>query len=123
MWKNINGRLVQTKDTSRVKFRTTISKSILDQLKEIAKENDTSVNYLFENGLERVISSGIITFNKDTRPKDRILYMTSYDKDLLNKVKEFAKNHKLYINDVIEYAVQFIDLDQVKRGDYRYRIE
>ena len=52
-----------------------------------------------------------------------MLYMTSYDKELLNKVKEFAKKHKLYINDVIEYGVKFIDVKKVKKVDYRYRIE
>ena len=42
MWKLVNGRLIQTTDTTRVKFRTNVSKSILDQLSALAEENDTS---------------------------------------------------------------------------------
>ena len=36
MWKKANGRLIQTTDESRVKFRTNISQSILDQLQSIS---------------------------------------------------------------------------------------
>ena len=56
MWKKENnGRLIQITDESRVKFRTNVSKSILDQLKILAIENNTHVNYLIENGLQTVI--------------------------------------------------------------------
>ena len=48
MWKVVNGKLIQTTDESRVKFRTNISKAILEQLQEIALEHDTHVNYLLE---------------------------------------------------------------------------
>ncbi|MFD2682293.1 rRNA methyltransferase [Bacillus seohaeanensis] len=123
MWKLVNGRLIQTTDVSRVKFRTNISKSLLDQLNTIAVENDTHVNYLLESGLQTVLSQGVITFNKDSRPKDRIQYKTTYDKELLNEVKAFAKNHHLYINDVIEYSVQFIDFDNIKNISYKHRVE
>ena len=43
MWKLVNGRLIQTTDATRVKFRTNVSKSILDQLSALAEENDTYV--------------------------------------------------------------------------------
>jgi hypothetical protein len=33
---------------------------------------------------------------------------------LLDKVKQFAKNHDLFINDVIEHSIKFINLDQFK---------
>ena len=87
MWKNVDGKLIQTTDTSRVKFRTNISKAILDQLSELAEQHDTCVNYLLETGLEKLLSEGVITFNKDTRPKDRVQYKTTYDKELLEDVK------------------------------------
>ena len=92
MWKLVNGRLIQTIDNTRVKFRTNISKSILDQLNILAKENDTYVNYLIENGLQTVLAQEVITYNKESRPKDRIQYKTTYDKELLDQVKEFAKD-------------------------------
>ncbi|PLR85696.1 MULTISPECIES: rRNA methyltransferase [Bacillus] len=123
MWKKIDGRLVATTDESRVKFRTNVSKSIIDQLNKAAAEYDTHVNYLIENGLKKVLSEGVITYNKETRPKDRIQYKTTYDKELLEKVKEFAKEHNLFINDVIEYSVKFIDVENLKHSGYKHRIE
>ncbi|MFE8699330.1 rRNA methyltransferase [Cytobacillus sp. FJAT-54145] len=123
MWKLVNGKLIQTTDTSRVKFRTNISKSLLDQLENLAYENDTHVNYLLESGLQEVLSQGVITFNKKTRPKDRVQYKTTYDKELLEQVKEFANNHQLFINDVIEYSANYINMDSIKNSDYKHRVE
>ena len=57
MWKKGNGRLIQVTDESRVKFRTNISQSILDQLNALAIEHDTHVNYLIESGLQNVLVS------------------------------------------------------------------
>lgn len=123
MWKKQNGRLIQTTDESRGKFRTNISQSILNQLQFIADEKDTHVNYLLENGLQNVLSQGVITYNKESRPKDRVQYKTTYDQELLNQVKEFAKQHHLFINDVIEYSVNFIDLKHIKNSSYKHRVE
>ncbi|PKG22969.1 rRNA methyltransferase [Niallia nealsonii] len=123
MWKKVNGRLIQEIDETRVKFRTNISKSIIAQLNELADEHDTHANYLIENGLQHVLADGSITFDKKTRPKDRIQYKTTYDKELLNYVKEFAQKHQLFINDVIEYSTKYIDLEHIKSKDYRYRVE
>ncbi len=123
MWKLVNGRLIHTTDVTRVKFRTNISHAILESLKLIAAENDTHVNYLLESGLKAVLNEGSIIFNKQTRPKDRIQYKTTYDKELLKEVKEFAKEHQLFINDVIEYSVKFIEVNQSKSLNFRYRVE
>jgi small nuclear ribonucleoprotein (snRNP)-like protein len=123
MWKLVNGRLIHTTDESRVKFRTNISESLLESLKEIAQKNNTHVNYLLESGLKTVLVEGAISFNKETRPKDRIQYKTTYDSELLASVKEFAKQHNLFINDVIEYSVKFIDSETVKKNGHRYRVE
>ncbi len=123
MWKNINGRLVQLTDETRVKFRTNISKAILERLDQLAEEHGTYTNYLLENGIQHVLAEGVITYNKEMRPKDRIQYKTTYDKELLENLKQFAKEHKLYINDVIEYSVDFIHYNQVKERGYKNRIE
>ena len=77
------------------------------------------MNYLLKHGLQRVLAQGIITYNKEFRPKDRVQYKTTYDKELLQEVKEFAKQHHLFINDVIEYSVSYIDIDQSKDKDYK----
>jgi hypothetical protein len=123
MWKKVNGRLVPTTDQTRVEFRTNVSKDILDQLKSLATENGTHINYLIESGLQAVLSEDVITFNKEFRPKDRVQYKTTYDKELLDTVKKFAKDHNLFINDIIEYSVKYISLDKIKSTSYRNRVE
>lgn len=123
MWKLINGQLYQTVDTTRVKFRTNISQALLDQLDVTAREHNTHINYLIENGLLNVIQDGSITFNKANRPKDRVQFKTTYDQELLEALKAFAKRHKLFMNDVIEYSVGMIDATDLKDVNYRYRIE
>ncbi|WP_144509803.1 rRNA methyltransferase [Bacillus sp. FJAT-22090] len=123
MWKVVNGRLIQSKDESRIEFRTNISKSILNTLKKLAEEHNTHQNYLLESGLKQVLINDMIDFKKEYRPKDRIQYKTTYDCELLEEVKKFAKKHHLYINDVIEYSVQFIQITDSKKSNHRYRIE
>src|SRR6184192_4210661 len=123
MWKTINGRLFHVKDDSRMKFKNSISKSILDDLNELATQHNTYSNYLLETGLRHLLNEGVITYNKKLRPKDRVQYQTTFDKELLEQVKQFAKDHQLFINDVMEYSVRHIDLDGVKAQNYRSRIE
>lgn len=123
MWKLVNGHLTQTTDTSRVKFRTNISKAILEELDTLAQTHDTHVNYLLETGLQNVLTQGVITYNKELRPKDRVQFKTTYDQELLANLKEFAKSHHLFINDVIEYSVNYIDIEKSKNSSYKHRIE
>lgn len=123
MWKNSNGKLIHMTDESRVKFRTNISKALLDQLYELASQHNTHVNYLLENGIQNVLKQNVIHYNKKLRPKDRVQYKTTYDKDLLEQLKQFAKDHNVFINDVIEYSVNFIDFTTIKRANYKHRIE
>lgn len=123
MWKLVNGMLQQTSDTDRVKFRTNISKAVLNDLQKLAVENDTHTNYLLESGLMYVLKQDEISFNKELRPKDRVQYKTTYDKELLEEIKKKAKQHNIFINDLIEYSVQFINIEESKSRSYRYRIE
>lgn len=123
MWKLVDGHLIHTTDVSRVKFRTNISHSILESLKVMALKHNTHVNYLIESGLQTVLMQDVISFNKELRPKDRVQYKTTYDKELLESTKIFAKKHNLFINDIIEYSVEFIDIENVKNNNYRFRVE
>ncbi len=119
----VDGSLIHTTDDSRIKFRTNISESILESLKLMAKENNTHINYLIESGLQTVLVQDVISFNKESRPKDRVQYKTTYDKELLESTKVFAKEHNLFINDVIEYSVGFIDTKNIKNNSHRFRVE
>lgn len=123
MWRNIEGELVHVTDENRVKFRTNISKKILTELRKLAEENNTYANYLLETGLEETLTLHSITIDKKKRPKDRVQYKTTYDRELLERVRTFAVKNNIYVNDVIEYSVRFISIEDSKRQNYKHRIE
>ena len=123
MWKLINGKLVQSVDESRSEYKTRISAALIQQLKLQAKESNTHIGYLLESGFENILHEDAIIFDKKNRPKDRVDFRTTCDKDMLNKLKIFAKKNTLNLNDVIEASVAYIDKSKVKNADWRYRSE
>ncbi|AMO85529.1 rRNA methyltransferase [Solibacillus sp. FSL W7-1472] len=123
MWKIHNGKLIQTTDESRIRYKTRMSAAIINSLKQLAEKYDTHIGYLLENGYSNLIESGTIAYDKKNRPKDRIEFRTTCDKELLESLKEFAKQHNLNLNDVIEASVAYINYEDVKHTNWRYRVE
>ena len=123
MWKIHNGKLIQTTDESRIRYKTRMSAAIINSLKQLAVKYDTHIGYLLENGYSNLIESGTIVYDKKNRPKDRIEFRTTCDKELLDSLKEFAKDHSLNLNDVIEASVAYINYEDVKHANWRYRVE
>jgi len=123
MWKSVNGKLVQTIDDTRAEYKTRISKSLLTELKELASEHNTHVGYLLETGFVKILEENYINFDKKNRPKDRVEFRTTCNKEVLENLRLFAKENKLNLNDVIESSIALINIDEVKSGKWRYRIE
>jgi len=123
MWKSVNGKLVQTIDDTRAEYKTRISKSLLTELKELASEHNTHVGYLLETGFVKILEENYINFDKKNRPKDRVEFRTTCNKEVLENLRLFAKENKLNLNDVIESSIALINIDEVKNGKWRYRIE
>lgn len=123
MWKIHNGKLIQTTDDSRIRYKTRMSAAIINSLKQLAEKYDTHIGYLLENGYSNLIESSSIVYDKKNRPKDRIEFRTTCDKELLDSLKEFAKDHNLNLNDVIEASVAYINYEDVKHANWRYRVE
>lgn len=123
MWKIHNGKLIQTTDESRIRYKTRMSAAIINSLKQLAEKYDTHIGYLLENGYSNLIESGTIAYDKKTDQKDRIEFRTTCDKELLESLKEFAKQHNLNLNDVIEASVAYINYEDVKHTNWRYRVE
>ncbi|MEK4386016.1 rRNA methyltransferase [Solibacillus sp. FSL W7-1464] len=123
MWKIHNGKLIQTTDESRIRYKTRMSAAIINSLKQLAEKYDTHIGYLLENGYSNLIKSGTIVYDKKNRPKDRIEFRTTCDKELLDSLKVFAKDHNLNLNDVIEASVAYINYEDVKHANWRYRVE
>jgi len=106
----------------RVKFRTNISEKILDRLDNIAKENGTYTNYLIETGLRNLLRQKELVLVKH-KWTDRVQYKTTYNRILLTETKTLAKNHRININDVIEYAADYINLEEAIREGNKKRIK
>ncbi|MFC7687031.1 rRNA methyltransferase [Ureibacillus sp. GCM10028918] len=123
MWKLVNGRLIQTIDDSRAEYKTRISKTLLTELKHLANEHNTHVGYLLENGFIKILEENYINYDKKNRPKDRVEFRTTCNKETLECLRIFAKENKLNLNDVIESSIALINIDEVKDGKWRYRIE
>ncbi|AYC29480.1 rRNA methyltransferase [Paenisporosarcina cavernae] len=123
MWIKIGDRLYQANDSSRVKFRTTFSKRLLEELRALAEKNHTYANYLLETGLEKTLRQNEFVKDQFKRPTDRIQYKTTFDKDLLNIVRKYAKDKNVSINDIMEYSVKNIDLQNAKSSSHRFRVE
>ncbi len=123
MWKLVDGRLVQTSDDSRVRYKTRISNALIIKLKQLADEHNTHVGYLLENGFEQILKENYINYDKKKRPDDRVEFRTTCDKETLEKLRHFAKENKLNLNDVIEASSALINIEEVKAANWRYRIE
>ena len=123
MWKLVNGKLIQTIDTTRTEYKTRISKLLLTELKQLADEHNTHVGYLLENGFINILKENYINFDKKNRPKDRVEFRTTCNKETLEYLRIFARENKLNLNDVIEASIALINVDEVKAGKWRYRIE
>lgn len=105
-----------TGSTTRVRFRTNISKEILDKVKTEATSRKISANRLIEMGMKNILNEKNIQFDVITKPKDRIQYKTTYDQKLLANIRQFAKKNNIYINDVIELSLKYIDSCINKEG-------
>lgn len=71
-WIMVDGKLIKNSTiyNPRVKFRTNLSQTILDQLNIWANELNIHVNYLIENGLQNLLlTNEAIEFNKNLAQK------------------------------------------------------
>ena len=105
-WKINNGKIILTPNTSRIGYKVRISQSILDKLKIQAANNNTRVNYLIERTLELFLDRTEITFSRSEKPKDRVEFSSTYDKELMEQVKLFAQSKRVPMNEIIENCIQ-----------------
>ena len=123
MWKNIKGKLVPVTDETRVRFKTYIAKELLETLDGLAQQEETHVGYLIENGLKNLIADPGFVFDKSKRLRGKTEFRTTCDEEILRQAKELAKRQKLNFTDVIQESIQYIDTNEVKGRNWRYRIE
>jgi hypothetical protein len=108
----IRSSLIRHRDHSRQHFNTTLSKHLLDQVKAIAKENDSSYNFLLEEGMNWIMETYYLkgSFHKPPRPTDRVRINTTFDRSLFNRVKARGKRlgKGIYANDLIEEGMKYV---------------
>ncbi|WP_053366728.1 LAGLIDADG family homing endonuclease [Bacillus sp. FJAT-27245] len=108
--------------TKRVKFRTTVSSGILAKLGELAKQNNTYTNYLLESGMNILMNEKDLNLIKNKR-SDRVHYKSSFDRELLDKARVFAKTYGIHMSDLIEYAAECNDVTVAVREGRSKRIQ
>lgn len=123
MWKIHNGKLIQTTDESRIRYKTRMSAAIINSLKQLAEKYDTHIGYLLENGYSNLIESGTIVYDKKTGLKTASNFGRHAIRNYWIAWKEFAKDHNPNLNDVIEASVAYINYEDVKHANWRYRVE
>ncbi|MFJ8247271.1 hypothetical protein [Peribacillus asahii] len=109
---------IRFKDLTRSHFNTTLSKSLLDQIKQVADEKGSPYNMFLEIGMEWVLETYYYkgSFHKPTRPTDRVRINTTFNTSLFNRIK--ARTNRLgkdiYANDLIEEGMKYILSDYKK---------
>ena len=107
--------LVRFKNGSRSHFNTTLSKELLDEIKSLAKKEETSYNFLLEEGMAWVLDTYYLkgSFHKPERPAERVRINTTFNTSLFNRVKARTKRlgKDLYANDLIEEGMKYV-IDQ-----------
>lgn len=111
-WVIENGKTVPLPTNQRVVFRTNISKETLDLIEMTAATHGVHRNILFENGIKNLLEQKRIFITKELK-KDRIQFKTTFDPELMEKVKELAKEQHVFINDVLEHCVKFIKVSEL----------
>lgn len=108
--------LIRPKNHMRGHFNTTLSKELLDQIKQLAIEKDTSYNFLLEEGMEWVMETYYLkgSFIKLPVPEDRVRINTTFDKSLFNRLRargyrlSIKGKQKVYANDLIEEGMKYV---------------
>lgn len=104
-WKIENSSIVHVSN-GRKNLKTYISKSLIDILKVESKVRNTKVNYLVEPLLFQIIESGVKVKLRNAKRNDRIEFRTTFDENLLSKMKEYGKLNNINLNTIIEYAME-----------------
>lgn len=110
--------LIRNKNPDRQHFNTTLSKSLLDEVKMIASEKDTSYNFILEDGMKWVLDTYYLkgSFTLPDKPADRKRINTTFSANLFNKLRPRGKRlgKNIYANDLIEEGMKYV-IEQYKK--------
>lgn len=94
----------------RKNYTTTLSTELLDKVKLIAVEQDTSYNFLLEDGIQYVLDNFTNKgdYKKRQKPSDRVKVNTTYSEVLFKQLKTRAIYLGAKNNDLIEIGMRYI---------------
>lgn len=100
--------LVRSVNPDRQHYNTSLSTALVNQIKELAKQEDSSYNFLIEEGLHEILDNynkkKRMTFPK--RAKDRKQVNTTYSAILMGRIDLIAQKWNVKRNDIIEEAMR-----------------
>ncbi len=105
MWKKTTNGLVQSVDESRQKLRVRINMNQLIELKELAKEHNTNLSYLIENGLANMFKDDSHEIVGSTRTKGNKEVGLTIDKDISRKTRIIVEEKKVKMTTIISNCI------------------
>ncbi|MEH7237363.1 hypothetical protein [Bacillus sp. JJ1562] len=101
---------IRPHNADRVTKNTTISRSLLDQIKEIANHKQVPINQLLAEGIDYVLNTYKKTkeFKTPVKPKDRIQMGTTFSNIQYELLKVRARRLNTHANTLIEIGMEFI---------------
>lgn len=100
---------IRIKDEDRKNRCTTLDKDMLKQIKIIAVEQDTSYNFLLEDGMRHVLEKFKGRHNVViVKSKNRKTVNTTFSDDLYSRVKVRAERLGVNANDLIEEGMRYL---------------
>lgn len=101
---------IRVKNLQRVTKNTTVSESLLKEIKNLADEKSTPFNFLIEDGMLWVLQTykNKNSFLPPAKPDDRKQMGTTFDEKLYESLKERAKKLNTQTNTLIEAAMVYI---------------
>ena len=98
----------EIKDTLMKKcLKTTINKTLLNQIKVLARKNRIPINNLIEPELRKIISSNENSIHqlRKLNTNDRIEFRTTFELALLEQLNRYKNTYKVNLNQIIETAM------------------
>ncbi|MDR4886366.1 hypothetical protein RGU12_02260 [Fredinandcohnia sp. QZ13] len=101
---------IRPHNADRVTKNTTISRDLLNQIKEIANNMQVPFNQLLAEGIDYVLDTykKPKEFKAPVRPKDRIQMGTTFSHVQYELLKDRARRLHTHTNTLIEIGMEFI---------------
>ncbi|MFT4416025.1 hypothetical protein ACLM5H_19370 [Fredinandcohnia humi] len=103
-------------NTDRVTKNTTISQSILKDLKQIADLNEMPLNQLIAEGIDYVLQNykKPSDFKSPDKPLDRVQMGTTFSESQYNMLKERARKLHTHTNTLLELGMKHVIQNHLK---------